>query len=133
MPRVWTIHVAGGAHNNDAREVDEPGDGGAEQGFESRVVFLCRHAVDAGAVRDESCKVLEGLGKDAAAVVRVTCGYVAFDDARGSCTRCVNRCLGDYVVCPVGLARVLSFRVAVLAKPTASERSAVLASKNSVP
>jgi hypothetical protein len=105
LPRVRTIHVAGGAHDSDAREVDEPGDGGAEQGFESRVVFLHRHAVDAGAVRGESCKVLEGLGKDAAAVVCVACGYVAFDDARGSCARCVNRCLGGYVVCLVGLRK----------------------------
>jgi len=96
------MHVAGGAHDNDAREVDEPGDGGTEQGFESRVVFPRRHAVDAGAVRGESCKVLEGLGKDAAAVVRVACGYVAFGGARGSCARCANRCLGGYVVCPVG-------------------------------
>lgn len=105
MPRVQTIHVAGGAHDDDAREVGEPGDGGAEQDFESRVVFLRRHAVDAGAVRGESCKVLEGLGKDAAAVVRVACGYVAFDDARGSCACCVNMCLGGYVVCPVGLRK----------------------------
>lgn len=62
LPRVRTIHVAGGVHDDDARE-DGPGGGGAEQGFESRVVFLRRHAVDAGAVRDESGKVLEGLGK----------------------------------------------------------------------
>jgi hypothetical protein len=105
LPRVRTIHVAGGAHDSDAREVDEPGNGGAEQGFESRVVFLHRHAVDARTVRGESCKVLEGLGKDAAAVVRVACGYVAFDDARGSCARCVNKCLGGYMVCLVGLRK----------------------------
>ena len=49
LPRVRTIHVASGAHGDDARKVDEPGDGGAEQDFENRAVFLRRHAVEAGA------------------------------------------------------------------------------------
>ena len=40
-----------------------------------------------------------------ATVARSRASRVALSSCRGSCARCVNRCLGGYVVCPVGLRK----------------------------
>lgn len=66
-----TIEVAAGAHHDDAGEVGEVLGGGAEERFETGVVFLRGRAVDAAAVGEEFGGVFEGFGEEGAAVVYV--------------------------------------------------------------
>lgn len=107
--RRGAVEVGGGAHDDDAGEVDEALDGGADHGLERGVVLLRRGAVVAGAVGPERRGVVEGVGEQAARVVHVAGGRVAEDDrgglGAGGVLAGVPRAVGggDRVVGQVGL------------------------------
>ncbi|KAF2003127.1 Clavaminate synthase-like protein [Amniculicola lignicola CBS 123094] len=56
------IKVARCVYDNDAREVDEVGDGAAEKGFESDIVLLCCFVIDTGAVHHAGFVSVTGTG-----------------------------------------------------------------------
>jgi hypothetical protein len=67
----WTIEIGSRAHDDDTAEIDKFVTSGAEQSLENSVVFLCRSAVDAGAVGGESGVVTECFTEETAAVIDI--------------------------------------------------------------
>lgn len=68
---VRAVKVGDCAHDDDAAEIYEAVDGGAEEGLECGVVFLGRGAVFAGAVGEEVGVVVEFVAEVGAAEVDV--------------------------------------------------------------
>lgn len=98
---MGAVKIRGGAHEDDAGEIDGADGREASHGLEDGVVFLRSEAVDAGAVGPEASGVLEGLAEEGAREIDVGSGDVSFDDGWGGGAHAVE--MGAVqVVCAVG-------------------------------
>lgn len=90
LPCVRSVEVAERPHDDDPTEVDFLMKCAAEEGLERGVVFLSGGTVDAGPVREEFGRVVEGLAEYETTVVHVRGRHVALDDLGPSLGCCLD-------------------------------------------
>jgi hypothetical protein len=100
LARERPVEVGRGAHHDHAGEVDEPGQGTAEERLERAVVLLLRRAVHARAVGEQLRRVFECLAEERPGPEVVGRRRVACNDRRRSRTGGERRDIG--VVRPIG-------------------------------